>query len=211
MPRRPCLRDCTFPLTCPSCWGRCQGPQSQLENQTFCSFVRHLCTFGHHLENRAMHLPKRHLSTAVMCAVNRGVIGGMLTDKESAGLGQAVLRGFGEKSWGKKRCPHVDPHFTSRSCLLHWRLGALHSPSQTQKSHMRFGSGVLHSATSSPAAKAARTRKSKSSLLSRGELKSPTHTWQGGKLEINKGNIPTLDASCPYLLPSPAYPCLLSA
>lgn len=97
-------------------------------------------------------------------------------------------------------------HITLSSCAL--APGALHSPSQTQKPHGRFGSGVLHSATSSPAAK---TRESKSSFLSRGELKSPTHTRWGGKLEINKGDIPMLHASSPYLLPSPVCPCLLSA
>lgn len=66
-----------------------------------------------------------------MCGVNRGVTGGELTAKESVGLGDAALRGFGEKSWGKKRCPHIDPHFTSCSHLVHWHLGlctAHHKP-----------------------------------------------------------------------------------
>lgn len=104
-----------------------------------------------------MHLPRSHLSTAVMNVVNWGATGGELTAKEPVGFEEAVFRGFGEKSWDKKRCPYVDPHFTSHSsCVLAPK--ALHSPSQTQKPRMRFGSGVLHSATSFPAAKAATTR-----------------------------------------------------
>lgn len=133
VPQHPCSRGCPFPLKCPPCWGHRQGPQPWLEGESGLSAVLLDTSVpsGHHLETRAMHLPKRHLSTAVMCGVNRGVTGGELTAKESVGLGDAALRGFGEKSWGKKRCPHIDPHFTSCSHLVHWHLGlctAHHKP-----------------------------------------------------------------------------------
>lgn len=69
---------------------------------------------------------------------------------------------------------------------------------------MRFGSGVLHSATSFPAAKAARTRKSKIRLLSRGELKSPVYPMQVESWKWVKTVCPhcmqVVPTSCPHLL-----------
>lgn len=116
VPRHPCPSDCTFSPKCPPSWGHCQGPGWRIRPSAVLLDASALA--WHYLENRAMHLPKRHLGTAVMCGVNRGVAGGELTG-ESVGLGKAVLRGFGEKSWGKKRCPLVEPHFTSHSHLVH--------------------------------------------------------------------------------------------
>lgn len=126
----------------------------------------------HYLENWAMHLPKRHLGTAVTCGVNRGVIGGELTE-ESVGLGKAVLRGFGEKFWGKKRCPLVNPHFTSHSHLVRWCLG-LCTAHHSQKSCTRLGSGVLHQCYLLSCSKSGKNKKEQEQPPEQGRAEIPS-------------------------------------
>lgn len=95
------------PTTMPASLEASPGASVPVESRTFFSFVKHFCVFRTPSRKQEHASPWSHLSTALIC----GFVGGEFTTEELVRFWVATLKGFGKKSWGKRKRPQTDPHF----------------------------------------------------------------------------------------------------